>query len=132
MFIEWVGVFFSDQPQIGNLPLTPSALFHIIPAVEATWLSNEVIRFGGIAQLGERLHGMQEVSGSIPLISTNQSTQFRISLFSISSSLSRYDFSICTLLRRFQLQHPESVGPVPIQLRNQTKFPVQIGLHRFG
>ena len=29
---------------------------------------NEI--FGGIAQLGERLHGMQEVSGSIPLIST--------------------------------------------------------------
>ena len=28
--------------------------------------------FGGIAQLGERLHGMQEVSGSIPLTSTNQ------------------------------------------------------------
>ncbi len=28
------------------------------------------ILFGGIAQLGERLHGMQEVSGSIPLIST--------------------------------------------------------------
>lgn len=26
--------------------------------------------FGGIAQLGERLHGMQEVSGSIPLTST--------------------------------------------------------------
>lgn len=29
-----------------------------------------VYQFGGIAQLGERLHGMQEVSGSIPLIST--------------------------------------------------------------
>ena len=28
---------------------------------------------GGIAQLGERLHGMQEVSGSIPLTSTNKS-----------------------------------------------------------
>ena len=28
--------------------------------------------FGAIAQLGERLHGMQEVSGSIPLGSTNQ------------------------------------------------------------
>jgi hypothetical protein len=28
---------------------------------------------GGIAQLGERLHGMQEVSGSIPLISTKTS-----------------------------------------------------------
>ena len=30
---------------------------------------------GGIAQLGERLHGMQEVSGSIPLISTKKSTE---------------------------------------------------------
>jgi hypothetical protein len=29
-----------------------------------------ISRCGGIAQLGERLHGMQEVSGSIPLIST--------------------------------------------------------------
>ena len=29
-----------------------------------------IIRYGAIAQLGERLHGMQEVSGSIPLIST--------------------------------------------------------------
>ena len=29
---------------------------------------------GGIAQLGERLHGMQEVSGSIPLTSTTDST----------------------------------------------------------
>lgn len=28
-------------------------------------------RNGAIAQLGERLHGMQEVSGSIPLGSTN-------------------------------------------------------------
>jgi hypothetical protein len=27
---------------------------------------------GGIAQLGERLHGMQEVSGSIPLTSTKE------------------------------------------------------------
>ena len=26
---------------------------------------------GGIAQLGERLHGMQEVNGSIPFTSTN-------------------------------------------------------------
>jgi hypothetical protein len=29
--------------------------------------------FGGIAQLGERLNGIQEVSGSIPLISTKKS-----------------------------------------------------------
>ncbi len=31
-----------------------------------------VLRDGGIAQLGERLNGIQEVSGSIPLISTKQ------------------------------------------------------------
>ena len=30
------------------------------------------IDLGGIAQLVERLHGMQEVSGSIPLTSTTQ------------------------------------------------------------
>ena len=29
------------------------------------------MQYGGIAQLGERLNGIQEVSGSIPLISTN-------------------------------------------------------------
>ena len=33
--------------------------------------------YGGIAQLGERLNGIQEVSGSIPLISTNQTTKPR-------------------------------------------------------
>ena len=32
------------------------------------------VRRGGIAQLGERLHGMQEVSGSIPLTSTTDIT----------------------------------------------------------
>ncbi len=33
--------------------------------------------FGGIAQLGERLNGIQEVSGSIPLISTNKKARNR-------------------------------------------------------
>ena len=28
--------------------------------------------YGGVAQLGERLHGMQEVRGSIPLVSTTK------------------------------------------------------------
>ena len=32
---------------------------------------------GGIAQLGERLHGMQEVSGSIPLTSTSSKIAVR-------------------------------------------------------
>ena len=31
-------------------------------------------KYGGIAQLGERLNGIQEVSGSIPLISTKTPT----------------------------------------------------------
>ena len=32
---------------------------------------NPRLACGGIAQLGERLHGMQEVIGSIPFTSTN-------------------------------------------------------------
>ena len=37
---------------------------------------------GGIAQLGERLNGIQEVSGSIPLISTTKrKTPIRVSFF---------------------------------------------------
>ena len=32
--------------------------------------------YGGLAQLGERLHGMQEVSGSIPLFSTKKALYF--------------------------------------------------------
>ena len=35
---------------------------------------------GAIAQLGERLHGMQEVGGSIPPGSTNPSQAFPVSL----------------------------------------------------
>ena len=37
-------------------------------------------KFGGIAQLGERLNGIQEVSGSIPLIST-KSTNRKVGAF---------------------------------------------------
>ena len=33
---------------------------------------------GGLAQLGERLHGMQEVTGSIPVFSTNLNTPQKI------------------------------------------------------
>ncbi len=33
--------------------------------------------YGGIAQLGERLNGIQEVSGSIPLISTKKSNSLK-------------------------------------------------------
>ena len=34
-------------------------------------------KYGGIAQLGERLNGIQEVSGSIPLCSTTPSASVR-------------------------------------------------------
>lgn len=38
-------------------------------------VQSEIVKNGGgIAQLGERLHGMQEVSGSIPLTSTKNLT----------------------------------------------------------
>ena len=44
---------------------------------------------GGIAQLGERLNGIQEVSGSIPLTSTNENTRgygiFFVTLFFMTS-----------------------------------------------
>ena len=48
--------------------LTFAALYGILIKSAAT-----TIEYGGIAQLGERLNGIQEVSGSIPLISTKKS-----------------------------------------------------------
>ena len=38
-------------------------------AHEAQTLQSDA-SYGGLAQLGERLHGMQEVTGSIPVFST--------------------------------------------------------------
>ena len=38
-------------------------------------LSDSTTEYGGIAQLGERLNGIQEVSGSIPLISTTKASK---------------------------------------------------------
>ena len=43
--------------------------------------------YGGIAQLGERLNGIQEVSGSIPLISTRKLTKKQ------KKSVKLYDFT---------------------------------------
>ena len=40
------------------------------PRVGNKKLNDHSLLSGGIAQLGERLNGIQEVSGSIPLIST--------------------------------------------------------------
>jgi hypothetical protein len=46
--------------------------------VEESAVSGSKSSYGGIAQLGERLNGIQEVSGSIPLISTKQTTKSRL------------------------------------------------------
>ena len=37
--------------------------------------------YGGLAQLGERLHGMQEVTGSIPVFSTTKACQRNLTGF---------------------------------------------------
>ena len=58
-----------------------------MPPVNTTALRN-----GAIAQLGERLHGMQEVSGSIPLSSTNIQTLAFSGGFLCFSFLLRYPF----------------------------------------
>ena len=54
----------------------PARLAIIAVSLELRWLP--VHSDGGIAQLGERLHGMQEVSGSIPLTSTNRRRSGRV------------------------------------------------------
>ena len=53
------------DPKKPKIPLDKFSPYAIIQK-----LSDSTTEFGGIAQLGERLNGIQEVSGSIPLIST--------------------------------------------------------------
>ena len=48
---------------------------------------------GGLAQLGERLHGMQEVTGSIPVISTKKSiTQKCVVLLLLQAAQQQREF----------------------------------------
>ena len=54
------------------LPCESTSPLRLKPAALGFQLvKNGIEGYGGIAQLGERLNGIQEVSGSIPLISTN-------------------------------------------------------------
>ena len=48
--------------------------------------SDAATKYGGIAQLGERLNGIQEVSGSIPLISTKRKTEDEVPGLFVSCS----------------------------------------------
>ena len=49
---------------------------------------------GGIAQLGERLNGIQEVSGSIPLISTKrpETGWFQVSFYRFSQKMAKFKY----------------------------------------
>ena len=62
--------FCCKMRKIGNYPL--SNRFHMLISKSCLMQRTE---YGGIAQLGERLNGIQEVSGSIPLISTRKSSE---------------------------------------------------------
>ena len=62
------GNFFAENPKkaVDNLP------FGWYNYTRRQEYDGKTPAHGGLAQLGERLHGMQEVIGSIPLFSTNQ------------------------------------------------------------
>jgi hypothetical protein len=60
---------------------------------------------GGIAQLGERLHGMQEVSGSIPLTSTKNVEKLRK-----KQQVSKETVQVLTLSSRGLGHHPFTVS----------------------
>ena len=49
--------------------------------------------------MGERLHGMQEVSGSIPLTSTSLSEVFLLVLSPSSRGLGHHPFTVSTGVR---------------------------------
>ena len=60
---------------------------------------------GGLAQLGERLHGMQEVSGSIPLFSTKKALYFvgsMVLFFLLKPVFWGLHYFACTVFRLLQ------------------------------
>ena len=68
---------YHDRNQENNCT---AAIFHAFRGCIFLWIMviyhlslGQTSSYGGIAQLGERLNGIQEVSGSIPLISTRTS-----------------------------------------------------------
>ncbi len=60
-------------------------------------------KYGGIAQLGERLNGIQEVSGSIPLISTK-----KVPRSSDFGTFSFYMHAFCSAFTYCVLAHSHS------------------------
>ena len=83
-------------------------------------LSDSTTEFGGIAQLGERLNGIQEVSGSIPLISTTKVPK--------SASFGTFSF----VLRRKSSSFSQAVAGVQLPDRNLTGIEINhyLGLQK--
>lgn len=64
------GVLGRDFLLISPAPLRKEILRLTSLRKQPLTTGNDTLLLGALAQLGERLHGMQEVSGSIPLCST--------------------------------------------------------------
>ena len=73
---------------------------------------------GGIAQLGERLNGIQEVSGSIPLISTITESVKKTSL------LWKWGFALCCDCRN--VQSSAELLKVNIEIDMQPIVPIHL------
>ena len=58
--------------------------------LDATVILSKFALLGELAQLVERLHGMQEVSGSNPLFSTLQMKSFSIIVFCLHNILPNF------------------------------------------
>ena len=67
-------------------------------------LSEQRTEYGGIAQLGERLNGIQEVSGSIPLISTK--TNRKVGLLFYPENLSGKQTTFSRNFKRLDVTIP--------------------------
>ena len=82
------------------------------------FFSAQRFQYGGIAQLGERLNGIQEVSGSIPLISTIKGKH----LSKTCSFGSR--FSLCH--KRLHIQSEAELLKVDVEVDMQLVIPVNL------
>ena len=86
------------------------------PAPNSKKSNMHSLQSGGIAQLGERLNGIQEVSGSIPLISTTRK-QKKLVLTKVKTSF--FVFSLCRLIYpQIAIQH----SPTPMGVPKGTPF----------
>src|SRR5690606_3039225 len=84
------GLTGTEEKNLGSLAREKKFVHNLVSSLTKTL-------FGGIAQLGERLHGMQEVSGSIPLTSTKLSLSNVLS--PSSRGLGHHPFTVSTGVR---------------------------------